>query len=597
MAKDRLSSRLVVILHADVTGSTQLVRQDERVAHERIQDAFSRLGKTIGNYNGHVLEIRGDALLGEFERASDAVSAALAFQSNNSEHNKRLSDGIKPLVRVGIALGEVVVADNTATGAGVVMAQRVEQLARPGAVCITGAIHEALPSRMPFEKENLGDHRLKGFDEDLRVFSVTLTPGNKIPDPDTLAQPKEKTPDLPEKTSIAVLPFTNMSSDEEQDYFSDGITEDIITELSRFSNFWILARNSSFVFKNQPIDVKDIAQKLGVDYVIEGSVRKAGDRVRISVQLIEATLGHQIWAERYDKQFRDVFEIQDDVTNRVVSSLASRIEKSGWEHAERKAPENIDAYDLWLRGKQALNQHTLDGMQRAIEWFKKAIELDPKFARGYAGLSFATSLKTIISGWGKAVDDAREQALSLAQQAIAIDDSDHFNHLVLGWCSPRLNVAKWHFDRAMALNPNDTELLLYRSYNLAFLGMFDEAVASIHAAMALDPLFQEGYVSDEFAILASARQYENALKFAERVHYRWPDLHGWLAISNAHLGFIDEAKLAGRQFVGAVHALEPPDSIVEEAECVQWFFREYPFQNKDDIDHFTDGFRKAGLGV
>ncbi len=597
MGKEHLSRKLAVLLHADVVGSTSLVQKNETLAHERIQETFRRFSETIHSYGGIAHEIRGDALVAEFARASDALSASLAFQFANVNSIEQRSDDIQPLLRVGIAMGEVVIADNTVTGEGVVLAQRLEQLSEKGGVCIQGAAYETIPKRLPFEYENLGEQLVKGFDEPVKAYSVSLKSSGEIPEPNLEAQPIIKTPGLSEKPSIAVLPFTNMSSDAEQEYFSDGITEDIITELSRFQNFWVLARNSSFVFKDQAINGKDIAQKLGVEYVVEGSVRKARDRVRISAQLVEAVSGHHIWAEKYDRELSEVFEIQDDVSNCIVSSLASRLEQKGWERAERKAPENIHAYDLWLRGKQALNLHTKEGMQQAVEWFTKAIELDPKFARGYAGLSFATSLQTILSGWGKVVDEAREQALSLAQQAIAIDDSDHFNHLVLGWCSPSLSVAKWHFDRAMKLNPNDTDLLLYRSYNLAISGEFEEAVASIHAAMALDPLYQEGYFSDEFAILASARRYESALDLAERVHYRWPDLRGWLAIAYAQTGHIEDAQRAGRQFVDDVHALQPPDSIVDDAECVRWFFREYPFQNKDDIDHFTDGFRKAGLAV
>ncbi len=597
MERDQLSRKLAVILHADVVGSTALVQQNETLAHERIQDTFRRFSETIRSHGGIAHEIRGDALVAEFAKASDALNASIAFQAANINSIEQHSEDIQPLLRVGIAMGEVVIADNTLTGEGVVLAQRLEQLAEHGGVCIQGAVYETIPRRLPFEYKNLGEHLVKGFDEPVKVYSVSLSSRGDIPEPNLEAQPTAIKPVLSEKPSIAVLPFINMSSDAEQDYFSDGITEDIITELSRFQNFWVLARNSSFVFKNQAINLKDIAQKLGVEYVVEGSVRKARDRVRITVQLVEAVSGHHIWAEKYDRELRKIFEIQDDVSNCIVSSLASRLEQRSWEHAERKAPENIHAYDLWLRGKQALNQHTMDGMQRAMEWFTKALELDPKFARGYSGLSFATSLQTILSGWGKTVDEAREHALSLAQQAIVIDDSDHFNHLVLAWCSPSLSVAKWHFDRAMKLNPNDTDLLLYRSYNLAFTGKFEEAVASIHSAMALDPLFQEGYVSDEFAILASARRYESALELAEHVHYRWPDLHAWLAIAWAQTGHIEEAHKAGRQFVDGVHALQPPDSIVDDAECVRWFFREYPFQNKEDIDHFTDGFYKAGLTV
>ena len=289
MANDSLSGKLAVILHADIVGSTLLVQQDEQKAHARIQDSFRRFGKTISNYHGQVRELRGDALLGEFDRASDAISAALSFQSEQSEYNRQFDDNIRPLLRVGIALGEVVVADDTITGAGVVLAQRLEQLAQPGSLCITPAIREALPQRLPFKLESLGTKRLKGFDEPVEVYRVDLAPGSSVPTPEprrsarSAASPlrsriamaavaalaiiaaagigmlnwQSEEPNGPEtqisvssdKPSIAVLPFNNMSGDPEQEYFADGITEDLTTDLSRMSGLFVVARNSSFSYK------------------------------------------------------------------------------------------------------------------------------------------------------------------------------------------------------------------------------------------------------------------------------------------------------------------------------------------------------------
>jgi class 3 adenylate cyclase len=291
MAKDRLTGKLAVILHADVAGSTELVQQDKELAHSRIQDTFLRFSTTIEKYQGHVVELRGDALLAEFERGSDAVSASLSFQSDHTYHISRLKDDLRPAVRVGIALGEVIVADNTVTGAGVVQAQRVEQLADPGGVCITAAIHESLSKRMPFELENLGEQVLKGFDDPIRVYRVELGANQSIPPPqqgskNETTQNKSrlivativialvvaggtaywfKTQEplveaasiermafpLPDKPSIAVLPFTNMSGVAEQEYFADGVTENLITDLSKISGLFVIARNSSFSYKGQ----------------------------------------------------------------------------------------------------------------------------------------------------------------------------------------------------------------------------------------------------------------------------------------------------------------------------------------------------------
>ena len=331
MAMSPLSGRLAVILHADVAGSTQLVQQDELIAHERIQDAFRRFSNSIEKYMGRVLELRGDALLAEFDRASDAVTAALAFQVDHTYHISHLKDDLKPTIRVGVAMGEVVIADDTVTGAGVVLAQRVEQLAEPGGLCITAGLHEALPKRMPFELENLGEQVLKGFDDPVRVYRVELSPGESLPSPQqkshrqvslksrglmaviavvvlgvaggidswsNISVPQEEPASLgrmafplPDKPSIAVLPFINMSDDPKQEYFVDGMTEDLITDISKISGLFVIARNSVFTYKGKAVKVRQVAEELGVRYVMEGSVRRVGNQVRINAQLIDATTG------------------------------------------------------------------------------------------------------------------------------------------------------------------------------------------------------------------------------------------------------------------------------------------------------------------
>ena len=336
MTTDRSTRQLAVILHADVVGSTVLVQRDETIAHERIRDAFRRFSETIRAYGGTPQELRGDALLATFHRASDAVSASLSFQAGNIHHNEALADDIRPEVRIGIALGEVVIADGTLTGPDVVMAQRVEQLAQPGGICIQGAAHDTIPSRLRIEYTNLGDQEVKGFDDPVHVYAVELKPAEEVPPPEpnksdgflprkgsaisavvalvlvaggiSWLQPWKSDVEpadrskmayaLPDKPSIAVLPFDNLSADKEQEYFSDGVTEGIITDLSKVSGLFVVARNSSFTYKGQPVKVRQVAEELGVRYVLEGSVRRAEEKIRITTQLVDALKGNQIWAER-----------------------------------------------------------------------------------------------------------------------------------------------------------------------------------------------------------------------------------------------------------------------------------------------------------
>ncbi len=278
--KKRPQRQLAVILHADVVGSTTLVQRDETLAHERMQDAFRRFSLTIEAYDGVAHELRGDALVAELKRASDAVSAALAFQAGNAEFNTALEDDIQPQLRVGISMGEVVIADNTVTGAGVVLAQRLEQLAQSGGVCIQGAAYETVPQRFPFDFESLGEQTLKGFEQPVRAFTVSLRPGEHVPEPYATPIAASQTPngsapaqpalELSDRPSIVVLPFINMSGDPEQEYFADGITEDIITELSRFRSIAVISRTSAFAFKGKAVPVQEIGKELGVAYVLEG---------------------------------------------------------------------------------------------------------------------------------------------------------------------------------------------------------------------------------------------------------------------------------------------------------------------------------------
>jgi adenylate cyclase len=352
--------KLAVILHADVVGSTALVQQDEATAHERIQAAFRRLSMTSENYGGTAHEIRGDALVAEFARASDAVCAALAFQAENTDHNRNLGDDIRPEVRVGISLGEVVVADNTVTGAGVVLAQRLEQLAAPGGVVVQGSVSETVPSRLPFDFHNLGEQTLKGFDRPVRAFAVHVVPGERIPDsePDTGAENIVAPPsEVPDKPSIVVLPFTNMSSDPEQEYFSDGVSEDVITDLSKVSGLFVIARNSAFAYKDKASNIPDVCRELGVRFALEGSVRKAGNRVRITAQLIDGASGGHLWAERYDRDLTDIFAVQDEVTQQIVGALEITLSDAEQSRIVDGGTRNVDAHDFFLKGRELLFGH------------------------------------------------------------------------------------------------------------------------------------------------------------------------------------------------------------------------------------------------
>ena len=593
---DTLSRKLAVIMHADVVGSTSLVRQNETLAHQRIKDTFLRFSKTIESYRGTAHELRGDALVAEFARASDAVCASIAFQNENTVFNASLEDDLQPRLRVGIAMGEVVIADNTITGDGVVLAQRLEQIAEPGRVCIQGAVYETVPKRLPFSYEPLGEQTLKGFDEPVRAYGVSLTAGEDVPSPESSDSEKPEL-ELPDTPSIAVLPFTNMSGDPEQEYFSDGITEDIITELSRFPTLFVIARHSTFFFKGQAIQIEEVGKKLGVKYVVEGSVRKAGNRVRITAQLVDTVTSNHVWAERYDRELEDIFAVQDEVTQAIVSSLSDRLEAADAERAKHKPTDSMTAYDYLLQGREHWHRLKREDIAEARSMYKKAIELDPQYSRAHTLLA-ATHIWDKFMGWsvsGEGIEEAREAA----EKALALDDRDGRSHAMLGFIcffDGQDDKAEAHFERALSLNPNDADVAAFWSDVLVYLGRTEEALRFISKARRLNPFPPEWYHWFFALILFSGRRYEEAIGAINQIRVldRWH--HAYRAACLAQLGRTEEAQHEVQTFVTmrekelASLGQSLPINRLDLAQD-----RADRYRLKTDRDHFLDSLRTASL--
>ena len=632
---DSQSGKLAVILHADVAGSTQLVQQDEHLAHERIQLAFKRFEQHINDYRGHVLELRGDALIAEFERASDAVSAALAFQLDHGEAVKDLDGDLIPRIRIGVTLGEVVMADNTITGAGVVLAQRVEQLADPGGVCISSAVHEALPKRMPFNLENMGEHDLQGFEEPVRIYKVSSRPDIPIPPPqsrhrsrkpripgkhgpllvivlvalvagitykvyqgDPLKEPALATRmalPLPDKPSIAVLPFVNMSDDKSQEYFVDGMTEDLITDISKIPDLFVIARNSVFTYKDKAVKVRQVAEELGVRYVLEGSVRKVGDQVRINAQLIDATTGGHLWAERYDGSMADVFALQDQVSNNIVSTLAIRLTQNEQNIIAQRETDNAEAYDIFLRGWEQYLRQTPESFRQAITLFEKAIELDPNYSRAYAAISL-----TLWQGWRSfwfeklgytSTHDIRfaaEQYLAKAMReptplALQISTAMHAQ-----W--GRFEDAITEGERAIAMDPNDSDGYVALAHARTLAGDPHAALPLLEKAIRLNPRYPTSYLYELGLTRFCIEDYAGAGRALEQALTINPDDRLSARLLIATLGHLnresDTAKIiewAERNYSGY-----DPLSVTGIAF---W----YPFKNPVDVARLAEGLRKAGI--
>jgi adenylate cyclase len=386
-----------------------------------------------------------------------------------------------------------------------------------------------------------------------------------------------------ERPAIAVLPFVNMSGDPEQDYFADGITEDILTELSRFRHLLVISRNSSFFYKGKPIKVQEVARELDVAYVLEGSVRRAGNRVRVTAQLIEAATDKHIWAERYDRELADIFAIQDEIARRIVATLAGRIAALGAERARRKRPGSIAAYDCVLRGQEALDRYTLEDHALARAMFEEALALDSGYARALAGLA-----STWLYDWFLAADpEALDRAYDLAQKALDLDPEDAWCAMIVGRVMlhrRRFDLAQHFYDQAIALNQNDADILASRSYLLTCLGRAEEAVAAVKGAMALNPHHRSWYWENLGNALFALKRYDEALAALRKVQDRPPYVMGYLAACLARLGRLDEA----RAQAAAAIAEDP-------SQCVERHRRGEPYANPADLEDFLDALRLAGF--
>jgi TolB-like protein/class 3 adenylate cyclase/rhodanese-related sulfurtransferase len=632
--RNLLSGKLVVILHADVADSTELVQQDKRIAHERIRDSFRHFSGIIENYRGQVLELRGDALLAAFERASDAVTAALAFQVDQASRDDRpTDDGLWPRIRAGIAIGEVIIADNTVTGAGVVQAQRIEQLANPGGVCITAAIHEALSKRLPFEFETLGDQALHGFGHPVHVYRVASRPGETIPPPeakrgnshtpwrpaavvagcalllaigaaywigsmtlyDEVASPERMAFPLPDKPSIAILPFTNMSNDVEQDFFADGMTDDLITDVSKISGLFVIARNSVFTYKNKPVVIKQVAEDLGVRYVMEGSVQRAGRRIRINAQLIDATTGGHVWADRYDGTLDDVFAMRDKITESIVAALSVNLlenERSGGNPAETSLAE---AYDAFLRGWSYYRLSTPDDSVKAVRYLRNAVELDPDFGRAHAALA-ATYWRVYDNNWAEKVGVSYAEALELTNRHLA---KAMKNPTPLAYRTAAKK--KFYFrqpdeavalaEKAIALDPNDPNGYEAMGSILVNFGRAGEGLELIEKAIRLDP--QSNYLYQLGEAQFHLEHYDESAATMARATKRNPD-DEWnyflLAAAYGQSGREREARAAIAKFNRDYHDPTDREHALTLADLDTWIFNQ-PANRK----RLQAGLRKAGV--
>ena len=466
-----IERRLAAIMAADVVGFSRLMGADEAGTLGQLKSHRQELiDPEIAQRNGRIVKTMGDGLLVEFGSVVDAVQCAVAVQTGMVDRNAGVADDRRIEFRIGINVGDVIVEDDDIYGDGVNVAARLESLAEPGGICVSRSARDQIRDKLSLVLEDLDEREVKNIAWPIRVFRVRLERAK--PEASRGASAQNEGLQLPDKPSIAVLPLTNLSDDPEQEVFADGITEDIITELSRFKDLFVIARNSTFTCKGQAVKVQDVGKDLGVHYVVEGSVRRSGQRVRVTVQLIDASTGSHIWAERYDRDLDDIFELQDEVTRAIVAILPGRLEAAGLDRTQRKPTENMAAYDYVIRGKILHHRGTAEDNAEALRMLEKAIELDPGYAQAHAWQAC-----TLGQAWVRGFIDDREyvwkRVVDSLQTSLSLDENESECHRILAAVHLVQNEhdKAWHHqERALALNPNNDLIVDQNGELLTWLG-------------------------------------------------------------------------------------------------------------------------------
>jgi TolB-like protein/class 3 adenylate cyclase/tetratricopeptide (TPR) repeat protein len=583
MTGARVERRLAAILAADVVGYSRLMGRDEEGTLARLKDCRrSLVDPKIAEHRGRIVKTTGDGMLVEFASAVDAVRCALNVQRAMAQANSTVPENMRIAFRIGINVGDIIIDNDDIFGDGVNIAARLEAIAEPGGICISDDSHRQVRGKIEIAWDDLGPQSLKNIAEPIRAWRALLNDGAATP----RTAAAQANLDVPDKPSIAVLPFTNMSGDPEQEYFADGMVEDIITALSRMTWLFVIARNSSFTYKGKAVDVKKVGRELGVRYVLEGSVRKAGNKVRITGQLIDASTGAHLWANRFDGGLEDVFDLQDEVTTDVVSAIAPKVEQAEMERARHKPTESLAAYDYFLRGMARIYDGTRDANIDALQNFERATEIDPNFASAFGMCAYCYVWRK-ANGWLADKDRAIAETERLARTAARLGPDDAVAlaqaGFALAFVVGELDDGMALIDRALALNPNLAAAWRFSGFVKVFLGQPDQAIEPLERALRLSPLdplifiVQMGFIFAHFF----AGRYDEALANAKKTVAHNPNYLTAIVMAAV------SAALAGREddmtkAVGQLLKLDPTCKMSN-------FKNMWPLRRVEDLAAFEKG--------
>ncbi len=588
MAEQRVQRRLAAIMAADVVGYSRLMEQDEVGTLARLKSLRSEVfDPRTKQFDGRIFKNTGDGALAEFGSAFDAVQCAIEIQRTLAKRNADLPEELRIILRVGISLGDVIVEDDDLYGNGIIVAARMEGLAEPGAICVSGNVHEHIGNALDVTFEDLGEQAVKNIDRPIRAYRVLLEPAAVHPIVQQLDAPFA----LPDKPSIAVLPFNNLSTDPEQEFFGDGLGEDIITTLSKISNLFVIAGNSSFVFKGQAVDVRKVASDLGVRYVLEGSVRVAGKRLRVTAQLIDAVDGGHLWADRFDRQIVDIFDIQDEIMREIVTAL--RIKMSDGEQAQiwLRGTGNVDAWSNAMQGVDLAVQGAANTVSEGRRLLERAIAIDPDYATAHAWVAF-THFSDGHFGFTDDPSGSLRMAFEAADRALALDPSSPMGLMLKGLVEIILELDANGIDkcrRAASLAPNDTFVKVALARSLANLGELAEAEELLRDSMRLNPYCPVYYFGILANVLEMQGRDEEAIALLRRALAQNQDYF------SGHLRLASLLGLAGRLDEAKGHAAEA--RRINPRFGSHSLATYYSTKNQEALQRFISGLEAAGMSL
>jgi len=590
MTTQEVKRKLTVILNADVKGYSRLMGVDEKGTVRTLNAYKGVMTGLIQHHRGRVVDAPGDNVLAEFGSVVDAVECAVEIQKELKTRNAELPENNRMEFRIGVNLGDVIEDGEQILGDGVNIAARLESLSEAGGICISGTAFDQVENKLSIRYEYLGEQTVKNIAKPVRVYRVLMEPerAGKVIGERKAKPRKKKAFPLPNKPSIAVLPFVNMSRDPEQEFFSDGITEEIITALSKVPNLFVIARNSTFTYKGKPVKVKQVSEELGVRCVLEGSVQKSGDRVRITAQLIDALSGHHLWAERYDRDLKDIFALQDEITMKVITALQVELTAGEMVGMIAKGTKNIDAFIKYLQAYELIDSARKEGNAHARKILEEAIALDPEYSRLYMGLAM-THTYDVWYGTTESTEQSLARAFELAQKAISLDDSNAAAYCVLAnvyAMKKQYGKAIAECERAVSLDPNLAENIMRSGMVLNWAGRAGEAIPYLQNAIRLNPFPPALYFLQLANSYRDLGQYEKAIEASKKALQREPNtqfayIH--MAVSYIRLGQEKEARAAAAEIL----RINPKFSLERYAKML-------PFP-QPIADRVVEDLRKAGL--